>query len=518
MTTLNQGLVIHKIDNHDGFYAHTLGLSKIKSHYHNFYHFINITKIELEYRKLLVDKFILDNNLSVNNQSIKPLLAILHINCLKIEENINKLKLRKRNKRGLVNIVGTAIKFIAGNPDANDAHKYEDNINSLFKNQEKIVKQMNKFTSFANHISSRYQQNIDVITSNIDKTNKEFSKLNNIIDLSIQIQYLIYSSNLILNILSDINEIIALAQNNIVSNKVCDSSEIEQIIDHLKLIYSSEELLPFSKFHLFQILSISKIELAIVNNAIVCILSVPILSTNTYNLKHIYPVPNSENKVLIPPAQYFLSNGIKHFWSEQRCILYEETNVCETTFEHVCNIINPTNCTFALAKNNYKLYKMLEDSTLLVDFKEKTSIIEQCANVKYFNIQNSNIIYSKENCKIVLDNNIFSTKVLNFSLEISYVQNFTHVPTKEINILNKHLLTVHELDKDLLPFINKSDYTYPIHYIFIFIIVLVTIILYALCFKKKARVYLNRLKQRRKTGEISAKTAEEMDMDILRVQ
>lgn len=135
LTTLNQGLVIHKIHNHEGFHVHSLGLSKVKSHYHNFYHFINISKIEIEYRKLLTDKFLLENSISIKNQSIKPLVTIHHINCLKIEENINKLKMRKPSKRRLVNIVGTGIKFITGNPDANDAHKYEENINSLFKNQ-----------------------------------------------------------------------------------------------------------------------------------------------------------------------------------------------------------------------------------------------------------------------------------------------------------------------------------------------------------------------------------------------
>lgn len=89
----------------------------------------------------------------------------------------------------------SAVKFITGNPNANDPYKYKENIKA--------------------------------ITLNIDGSNKKFSRLKNFGDFTIQIQYLIYFSEMILNILNDIN-------------------------DHLKIIYTQEELLPSLNFIYFK--------------------------------------------------------------------------------------------------------------------------------------------------------------------------------------------------------------------------------------------------------------------------
>lgn len=42
-------------------------------------------------------------------------------------------------------------------------------------------------------------------------------------------------------------------------------------------------------------------------------LSTGILNPDTYCLKHAYPTLNIDNKVLITPAPFFLSNGIYYF-------------------------------------------------------------------------------------------------------------------------------------------------------------------------------------------------------------
>lgn len=496
----SQGLVIHDLTNHHGHHAHPLGIGKIISHYHQFYNFINISNIEREYRKLLVNHVVVEYNNGIINESLSSLSNILLINCLRIEDHLNKLKVHNRTKRGLVNAVGSIIKFITGNPDATDAKMYEENIKLLFKNQDSIIKQVNKFVSFANHISDRYRQNIDIITQNIEKTNKEFSKLNNIIDLNIRLQYLIHVSNILLTILDDINDIITLSRNGIVSTRIANSSEIERIIDHLKLIYKPDELLPFSKFHLFQILSNSKIKIAVTEDTIICILLVPILNPNTYRLTHIYPIPNIESKVLLPPARYFLFDGIHHFWTNNECIAYENLYICESLIENHCNAVLPVNCTFATAKNNYKLYEQLEDSTILVDFKENTTIIEQCSDIRYFVVQFSNIVFSTNNCKIVIDNVIYSTNTVNSSLTLPFVTNFTHTVTKEVNILNKHLLDIDQLEKDSLLIDHKVPYT---HNVFnfttcILLVTIISILVYVL-YKKNFRKVIIRTRRKQST-------------------
>lgn len=446
------------------------------------------------------------------NKSVKLLLSMLHSNCIKIEEQLEKLRFRARTKRGLFNFVGTAIKYLTGNPDENDAEVYEKNFDILFKNQDKIVKQIDKYTSFANQITERYQQNLNIISSNIEATNKEFNKISSVLELNMQVQYQIHISENFLSLLNDINEIISLAKGNIVSTKLSNPAELKEIINHLQIIYKPEELLPFSSFHLFEILEVSQIEIALVKNTIVYILFIPILKENPFNLEHVYPIPNEKNQVLIPPTPYVLINGLSNVWTSERCLKYEDLYLCKNTENYECNLINPGNCTYAQVNNIYELYIPLENSAILTDFKEVQTIVEQCKTPKYFQLQFSNIIYSENKCKIIINNEIFSNKVLNFSVNPIVVSPVNHLVTKEVNVLNKHLENINDLKSEVkqLKGISLESIQHNIHIsvtavMFLIIIVLIICITYK---NKLARIVKDRTHK---------STSSKENEDILRI-
>lgn len=56
------------------------------------------------------------------------------------ERNVN------RNKRGLINVLGSVFKFVSGNLDASDGERYNAAIKELQTNQQNIISHFNKHT------------------------------------------------------------------------------------------------------------------------------------------------------------------------------------------------------------------------------------------------------------------------------------------------------------------------------------------------------------------------------------
>ena len=72
-----------------------------------------------------------------------------------------------RTKRGLINGLGTAIKYIFGNPDANDLEKINNYLNSLQHQQQENIFTLNKSISVINTISIQINNNTNIINENL---------------------------------------------------------------------------------------------------------------------------------------------------------------------------------------------------------------------------------------------------------------------------------------------------------------------------------------------------------------
>lgn len=90
------------------------------SHYHKFHFFINVTDIEVSYAALLNNVIFLE--LKGNNSVLHQGIENLKNNYMQIGNLIQKFK-NKRMRRALINALGTAIKYITGNPDNNDLNE-----------------------------------------------------------------------------------------------------------------------------------------------------------------------------------------------------------------------------------------------------------------------------------------------------------------------------------------------------------------------------------------------------------
>lgn len=71
-----------------------------------------------------------------------------------------------REKRGLINGLGTVVKFLTGNLDHNDAEKYDNAINMLSHQQGKIESLVSDQITLLQPAIDKFQKNTDILKRN----------------------------------------------------------------------------------------------------------------------------------------------------------------------------------------------------------------------------------------------------------------------------------------------------------------------------------------------------------------
>lgn len=182
------------------------------------------------------------------------------------------------------------------------------NLELLEKNQKSEIIKISELTSFASHITERYNKDLKLINHNTDETIKALNsvtdKLNTLQLISLEISNVKRFHERIKILERTIN----LAKLEIPNIEILTVEELMQIHQYSMKLYKTEQLISFDNTHPFEILSFSKFTLIVTNEAVVMILKIPILSIQSYHYSKIYPLPNIQNKILIPPSQFHLES------------------------------------------------------------------------------------------------------------------------------------------------------------------------------------------------------------------
>ncbi|XP_046801067.1 uncharacterized protein LOC124418514 [Lucilia cuprina] len=243
---------------------------------------------------------------------------------LKLKELITKLNLltpRNRQKRGLINALGSTIKFITGNMDYEDAEKLNRDIERLLMENGRINNTLNqqlilntdmikRFENITNHINNEQ----DIITASIKKMQDQTrNSLNPTINTITQIQHLNqinYNIDILTQHLNNIAEAIVLSKLNIIPKLILDPIEIIQI--HKTLNNTINILSPE---HIFELLELT----AYYNNTnIIFNIKIPTLSNYKYTLYHIVPTPINKTLEIIS-EEYVLINENNSIFYKDKC-------------------------------------------------------------------------------------------------------------------------------------------------------------------------------------------------------
>ena len=111
----------------------------------------------------------------------------------------------KREKRGLINGLGSIIKSITGNLDETDKKRYDQIIENINVNENKLTDKINTMVKINNNITAQFNNKIKIINENNIVLNKKLDNLEESIGKILDEIDIIKTQNLI-------NELIQVAQ------------------------------------------------------------------------------------------------------------------------------------------------------------------------------------------------------------------------------------------------------------------------------------------------------------------
>lgn len=294
-----------------------LGMARVIQTHKNLLHIVKLDSYERT-----IDRISESLDTLTNFDELKDSINITKIKLQNVKQKLKTLKPNIRNKRGLVNGLGSFIKIITGNMDARDADRLNKEIDSLKQSQINFNTDLNKqilinhkmierFENITDHINNQ-QHSIIGYLKNYQSQFGNKIKLNR--DITRHMQYLNqinYNIDLLTNHLSDIAEAIILARLKIISKQILNEEEIVEIYNSLKIqiidIKSDE-----------QIYEMLELQAYYMKTDIIFNIKIPILSQESYYMAHIIPLPINNTKTL-HTKPFIIHNQRKIQYFDEAC-------------------------------------------------------------------------------------------------------------------------------------------------------------------------------------------------------
>lgn len=259
-------------------------------------------------------------NKSIVEQTL-PVRNIINYSKSLIEEKLNHITIHKtiRNKRGLINGLGTIIKFITGNLDNTDKEKFDNLILHIEDNQNNIQNQIKSMYSLNNELINNFNETIQTIQSNsveieykinlIGRKVKYYTEIAEIKDSFNQLQILF---ELFLNTLQDIENSITFCKLHVMHPSIINTHQLFKELKRLETYLKSQLLFDVSYKNIINFENMLSVHCKIEENLkIIYFLQLPLFSEENFELFNLQPIPTKyENKLvtIIPETNYALKS------------------------------------------------------------------------------------------------------------------------------------------------------------------------------------------------------------------
>lgn len=350
--------------------------------------------------------------------------------------------LDNRSKRAWIGGIGTILKTVFGTLDENDALKYNDAIESMRNNQNKMAALVKKNILITESVISSYNDTVWKIQHNEATLNQAIDELSqNIRNLSVISNRLEHEANInfILNSietsvlalsfqLEDIVSAIIISSQNMLHPGVITPLQLyRELADNYRHLPGHLELpieLDLSSVH--AILSISNVICYYVNNKIVFVLQIPLVQTKEYLLFHsiALPMPHNTNNLdsfslIVPGTSHIAMTKDKTSYCNvkdfEKCVnLNSETYMCDVSevfttdskpsceSELISKVITkvPTQCETRFIFGKLDIWKPLTNNRWIFILSERSKISLECVNSKLYeaNILGVGIITLPSDC------------------------------------------------------------------------------------------------------------------------
>lgn len=290
---------------------------------------------------------------------IKP-LTVRYQDLSREYESISHL-IDNRVKRAWIGGIGTVLKEIFGTLDENDALKYNEAIKNIQNNEKQLTSLMKENILVTTSMISTYNETLDKIKSNEISLSQAIDKLSmNIYTISERTNGLHILSNMneifisletsILTLsfqLEDVTNAILFSSQNILHPAIITPQQLyRELADNYRHLPSDLELpVSLSVNSVHNIINVSRLICYFIDNKIIFVLQVPLVSIKEYVLFHsiALPIPYNHKEpskfsLIIPSSKYIAITKDKSHY----CNLDNLSNNCKVvnTGKYVCDVTN----------------------------------------------------------------------------------------------------------------------------------------------------------------------------------
>lgn len=537
--------MITKIKNNPGLFPHKLGTAKTQIDKWALIKNIDYSSIIQEYEWLQQNVENMKANFNklphgnTYNQELQNYYLLLNITSSEIKRKLKQI-FPKREKRGLMDGLGTVFKFLTGNLDSTDGQKYERAIEELRKGHEAQNKIITEQISITDQILDKVNKTISTLridqitlTSRIMQLENEIKQnkihdaetysLINMHSVFLQISGMM---NLILHLVNTLEEAITFSRLEVMHPSIIDPEDLEANLRFIQNKLSEEQLvfeIKQENIALFE--EIITVKAYQISTRIVFIMEIPLTNTDTYDYYHLYPLPVKSNdhfQIIIPQKKYLLYNEENYISTDETCKQLQNNNyLCKIqeqlkTEDPLCEAqlisfvkINECKPTIFTLKH-FKTQKITQDSWLVITNKELITSLTCENNKKKLPLDGDYLIQIPPTCSLKIEDKLLKTNQytnsINEVMELP-MANVTPITKEEITeqLPSIHLESI-ELDdiyalRNKLKQLPKKLYTPNFNvdshisgFVFFIITLIIIIIMFALYKYNKLPKYCNRIK------------------------
>ncbi|XP_055609131.1 uncharacterized protein LOC129756367 [Uranotaenia lowii] len=218
---------LHDITNNPGALTLSAGEGRIHEGYNRLFHTVDL-------KELGTTIGVLENLIAKVNSSTGNFIRLINLKFKQINETYRALLPNSKSKRS-IEMLGSAIKFITGNLDADDLREINANINDIKRLDNNLIVQNNKQITINQEFQNRLQTLTDEIRNHENVLLKLTLQRNYTVNENAKI-IILFQLDIVLQTLRTLENGIALAKLNIVNRQLLTINELKIIAQQLEQV------------------------------------------------------------------------------------------------------------------------------------------------------------------------------------------------------------------------------------------------------------------------------------------
>lgn len=407
---------------------------------------IDTVRVKLGYERII--KKISLNSIEANLNSIEKLALTFRTRDHLHETLIRKIELARgkirslqphRQKRGLINALGTVVKYVAGNPDQEDFQIIQQSLGTLQTQENNIITNQAKQIK----INTSFQNRINNVTDALRKISSQISLINSTLreDTILEHINLIFNTDLLIHALEDIEEQIEFGKQNLLNKNILSLEDKKYIFE--RLVHQNLNL----KF-LDEIFQFSSGSITISKDNIIILVKIPILDSSPYDLLNLQTVNTNQTRISTD-IQLVAKRQNRIIPLRERCKICDEATPLEDECVYRILTHQKPRCTMGKAEQRISVKEIIR-GIIFIDTNTNIEVFSSCGDSR---VLSEPTVIETENCTVTVLNHTFHREEQFAPREEYLVPTYNKKPEK-VNNLYEDVEDIH---------IDNLEYLKEIH-------------------------------------------------------